>query len=280
MNVVVVTLLSTLLIQAGYFMWKLSAEGQPKIGHASGAKVALALLSDWRWVLGFVFTTLGWVLFVQASWLGDISLVQPLMSAGDVLLVMMAVVFLHERLGGREWVCIAATVAGAATLSAHAGVAGPPTFDVLRLLVIVAGAAAAALALLWYSRHSARSEVSLALLVGLSFGCGSTLTKALAARAELAARPVLSWGTVLDPVLLAVVAANVLGLVLLQAAFQRGRAAVIVPVQLAVANAVTVLTGVVVFGEQVTAWRAVGIVLIVAGTGALHVITSRPTAPG
>ena len=60
-------------------------------------------------------------------------------------------------------------------------------------------------------------------------------------------------------------AANVAGLVLLQAAFQRGRAAVI-PLQLAMANAITVAAGILIFNENVTALRALGIGLIIGGT--------------
>ena len=77
--------------------------------------------------------------------------------------------------------------------------------------------------------------------------------------------------TKIDPLLLAVVAANVAGLVLLQAAFQRGRAAVIVPLQLAMANAIAVVAGVMIFAEHVTAFRALGIALIIGGTVLLHV---------
>ncbi len=92
MTVVLTTLAATLLIQFGYFMWKLSADSaQPKIGGAPAWEVVRSLVSDWRWVSGFVATSMGWVLFVQATALGDISLVQPLMSAGDLLLVVMAV---------------------------------------------------------------------------------------------------------------------------------------------------------------------------------------------
>ena len=76
MSVVLVTLAATLLIQLGYFLWKLSATGQPKIGEASAWRVAHALVTDWRWMLGFAATNVGWLLFVQATALGDISLVQ------------------------------------------------------------------------------------------------------------------------------------------------------------------------------------------------------------
>ncbi|MBK9574205.1 MAG: hypothetical protein IPO43_16535 [Rhodoferax sp.] len=70
MTVVLITLAATLLIQLGYFLWKLSADGQPKIGGAPALQVMRAMVTDWRWMLGFAATSVGWVLFVQATALG------------------------------------------------------------------------------------------------------------------------------------------------------------------------------------------------------------------
>ena len=270
MTVVLITLAATLFIQLGYFLWKLSAEGQPKIGGEPVWTVVKALVTDWRWMLGFFATSLGWVLFVQATALGDISLVQPLMSAGDLLLVIMAVVFLKERLGRLEWAGVLMTVLGAVALAWNVEDSQVTSFDGQRLVVLLACVIAAGLALLFANRRSARPEVILALVVGLCFGAGSVLTKAMTVAYSGPGKTIMTWSILIDPLLLAVVLANVLGLVLLQAAFQRGRAAVIVPLQLAMANAVTVLAGVVIFAEHITPLRGLGILLIVGGTALLH----------
>ena len=270
MTVVLVTLAATLLIQLGYFLWKLSSEGQPKIGDAPTRVVALALLTDWRWVLGFLATSVGWVLFVQATALGDISLVQPLMSAGDLLLVILAVVFLKERMVRMEWAGVLLTVLGAVALALEAEDIHVASFNGIRLAVLLGVTVLAAGILLLVNRRSSRAEVLLALVVGLCFGAGSILTKALTAESTGPGQSVMSWAILLNPLLLAVVLANVAGLVLLQAAFQRGRASVIVPLQLAMANAITVLAGVLVFAEHITPLRAAGIVLIVVGTTLLQ----------
>jgi uncharacterized membrane protein len=124
--------------------------------------------------------------------------------------------------------------------------------------------------LLLANRQSKQPEVLLALVVGLCFGAGSILTKALTVDSAGPGESVMTWAVLLNPLLLAVVVANVAGLVLLQAAFQRGRAAVVVPLQLAMANAITVLAGVVVFAEHITLVRGSGIVLIVLGTTLLQ----------
>lgn len=275
MTVVLTTLCATLFIQLGYFLWKLSADGQPKIGGAPVMQVVRALLGDWRWVSGFVATSLGWVLFVQATALGDISLVQPLMSAGDLLLVLLAVVFLKERLVVVEWAGVLLTVLGAAALAWQAQASAQATFSAARLALLLGGAMTFGLLLLLASRTRGKAEVMLALVVGLCFGAGSVLTKALTVQSAGPDQSILTWAVVLNPLLLAVVAANVAGLVLLQAAFQRGRAAVIVPLQLALANALTVAVGVLVFGEHITLLRGGGIALIVIGTGLLQL---KPTS--
>jgi len=270
MLVVLTTLAATLLIQLGYFMWKISAEGQPQIGSAPARVVAKALVTDWRWMLGFASTSVGWVLFVQATALGDISLVQPLMSAGDLLLVVLAVVFLKERMARVEWAGVLLTVLGAVALAMEAEGSQVVAFDGMRLAVLLGVTLLLGAALLLANRRSRQPEVLLALVVGLCFGAGSILTKALTVASAGPGQSVMTWAVLLNPLLLAVVLANVAGLVLLQAAFQRGRAAVVVPLQLAMANAVTVLAGVVVFAEHITLLRGAGIVLIVVGTTLLQ----------
>lgn len=280
MSVVLVTLAATLLIQLGYFLWKLSATGQPKIGEASALRVAHALVTDWRWMLGFAATNVGWLLFVQATALGDISLVQPLMSAGDLLLVILAVVVLKERLVRVEWAGVVLTVLGAVALAREAQTSKVEGFSGAHLALLIGAAVLLAGFLLLANRRSRRPEVLLALVVGLCFGAGSVLTKALTAESSGPDQSVLSWAILFNPLLLAVVLANVLGLMLLQAAFQRGRASVIVPLQLAMANGITVLAGLMVFGEHITTLRAGGIVLIVGGTALLHLKpSSTPTDP-
>ena len=272
MSVVLTTLAATLLIQLGYFMWKLSADSaQPKIGGAPAWQVIRSLVADWRWMSGFVATSLGWVLFVQATALGDISLVQPLMSAGDLLLVVMAVVFLKERLGALEWSGVLLTVLGAVALAWEAEDSHVAAFGGTRLLVLLAALLVGGGVLLLANRKSHRPEILLALVVGMCFGAGSILTKALTVGYAGPGKTVMTWSILVDPLLLAVVVANVAGLVLLQAAFQRGRAAVIVPLQLAMANAITVVAGILIFAEHITPLRGLGIAVIIGGTVLLHV---------
>jgi uncharacterized membrane protein len=269
---------ATLCIQLGYFLWKLSADRLPRIGATPIATILRALAADGLWSTGLVATTAGWLLFIRATAVGEISVVQPLMSAGDVLLILLAVVFLHERLHAMEWIGVGLTVLGAAALAAGVGEAAPATVHGERLALLLCGVLVVALALLAAGRAAGRAEVTLGLVVGLAFGTGAVLTEAMTGLRTREGLPPLGWSMLLDPLLAAVIAANVAGLVLLQAAFQRGRAALIVPLQLAVANVLTVLAAVTAFDEAVTASRGLAIAVIVGGTVVLHLRTHAEPA--
>ncbi|MDP1898955.1 MAG: DMT family transporter [Rubrivivax sp.] len=271
MTAVPTALAATLCIQIGYFLWKLAADRIPRIGHVPAFTVMRAMVTEPLWLTGLVATIAGWLLFIQATAVGEISVVQPLMSAGDLLLVLLAVVFLRERLRLREWFGVTLVVLGAAALAVGAGDSGEAKIDGVRLVLLLGAVAVFALGLLASARRTGRAEVSLALVVGLAFGAGAVLTKAMTTQRAMAGLSPASWTLLLDPMLAAVVGANVVGLVLLQAAFQRGRASVIVPLQLAVASGVTVLAAVTAFDETVTPSRAMAIAAIVVGTAMLHV---------
>lgn len=274
MVVVLVTLAATLCLQLGYFLWKVSADHQPRIGHDPALKVMAALLGDPKWLAGLAFTVVGWLLFLRATGLGEISLVQPLMSTGDLVLVLLAVVFLGERLGRREWIGLAVTVLGAVGLAWQATTVPGTAAAGWRLAVFAAvtlGAAA-----LGATRLRARDggELPLALAVGLCFGTGAVLTEAWSSVAPD------GWRAALHPLLLGVVVANVAGLVLLQSAFQRGRAAIVVPVQLAVANVVAMVGGAWLFAEHLPASRVVSAGLVVLGAWQLQSGGTPAPAPG
>jgi uncharacterized membrane protein len=270
MLVVLITLAATLATQLGYFLWKVAADSLPRLGEVSLGTAIRGLLTNWKWVLGFLCTVAGWLFFIKATDLGEISIVQPLMSVGDLFLVLLAVVFLHERLTRSEWIGLALTVAGALALSLEARVSAPVSINWMRLAVLLILVIGAGAALLFFGLRSRRPEVPLAIAVGFGFGLGSVLTELMTAYITLHGGSLESTAFVLNPVLPFMMAANVAGLFLMQMAFQRGRAAVIVPVQLSVINGIVVLTGVLVFSEPLSLYRLFAIGLIVAGTAALH----------
>jgi len=273
MSVVLVTLAATLCMQVGYFLWKLSANRLALAPGTPARQVAHATFTDPRWLIGTVATTAGWVLFVQATALGEISLVQPLMSVGDLALVLLAVAFLGERLRPTEWAGVLLLVVGAAALSLGARTGDAQPTDVMALWTLLAGAALAAGLLIAVARRGQFAEAALAAAVGIAFGSGAILTEALTA-----GQASINVGLLAEPLLAGVVAANVGGLVLLHTAFRHGRAAVVVPLQLAVASLVSVVGGVLVFNEQVSVGRAAAVLVIVLASALLN-RRAEQTAP-
>lgn len=270
MIVVAVTLAATLAIQLGYFLWKLAADEIPPIGTTSGKAVVRRLLGNRKWMLGLVLTVIGWLLFVKAADLGEVSIVQPLMSVGDVFLVLLAVVFLGERLSRMEWLGLAITVVGAVWLASEAALVAPETIDWPRMAAFLLLAAAAGFAICVVAWRSERAEGALAVVVGIAFGTGAVLTELMTAYLRLQGQDLESVHFLLNPILPLMVLANVAGLVLLQVAFQRGRASVVVPIQLGIGNALVAVAGGLVFAESIGVSRLLGIGCIVGGTGLLH----------
>lgn len=277
MQVVLITLGATVCFQSGYFLWKLVADALPHIGKAPLTTVVAGFAGNWKWMLGLAATVLGWLLFVKATDLGEVSVVQPLMSVGDVFLVLLAVVFLHERLSRGEWLGLGITMTGAIALAFEAKVTAPSSIEWRRLVVFVIAVIAVGAYLLARSWHSRRSELALAIAAGVGFGVGAVLTKLMTTYITLNGLQLESSVFLLNPIVPFMVAANVAGLVLLQAAFQRGRAAVVVPVQLSVVNGIVVVSGYMIFSEAVTWSRLFAVFLVVLGTALLHVAAAAKT---
>ena len=76
-------------MQLGFFFWKLAADKLPKFNEVSVKTSIGSLLTNSKWLIGTAATTVGWVLFVKAMDLGDISVVQPIMSTGAVIIVLL-----------------------------------------------------------------------------------------------------------------------------------------------------------------------------------------------
>lgn len=271
MHVVLITLASTLCFQCGYFIWKQTADSLPQVGKAPLITIVAGFIGNWKWMSGLVATVLGWLLFIKATDLGEVSVVQPLMSVGDVFLVFLAVVFLHERLSRGEWIGLAITVAGATMLAFEARVTPPSGINWLMMAIFVSAVIALGAYLLARSWHSKRAELPLAIAAGMGFGMGAVLTKLMTTYITLNGLQLESSAFLLNPILPFMVIANVAGLVMLQIAFQRGRAAVIVPVQLSVVNGIVVVSGYLVFSETIAFSRLFAIALIIVGTACLHI---------
>lgn len=266
MKIILLTLLATSLIQLGYFLWKVVADDLPRLGEAKLFVALKAYFSNWKWTLGMALRVTGLILFIKATSIGDISLVQPLMSFGDIFFVILAFVFLHERLVKLEWIGLCITFIGTIGISFEAKILDPVAIDWFRVAVFFSVAIIVLMSFILLAKRNQKSEVFWGLAVGMSYGVGSVLIKLMTSSLVLSGQAVNFVNCIFNPLFPCIIVANIFGLVFLQMGFQNGRAAVIFPVHLSVVIGVAVLAGVLLFSETVSLYRLACILGIVIGT--------------
>jgi uncharacterized membrane protein len=201
------------------------------------------LVRNRRWLGATALGLAGWPLEIAALLLAPLTVVQPCLASGLILLLWLGAKRLGERPGQREWIAVAAIVLGVLGVAL---VAPERTTDHAD-----AGAIALALALVALpiaAPYAFRGSTVVGTLAVISAGCGYAWT-AIASKLltdELAA------GTLLVAVAWLATAAASEGLALLSemSALQRRPATHVAPVMFAVQVLVPVVLAPLIFGES------------------------------
>ena len=206
-------------------------------GAGDGARIDPGLLAKLlrrpRWVAGTALSGLGALLQIWALTLAPLTVVQPTLALGLVLLLVLSRTVLHERVGPRERLGVAAIVLGVAlvalTAAPEVGDAGDPLAVALLAALLalptllpfaLRGLADARLRVLAAAAGDALAAVGLKLvadaadrgswLVAVAFAAGAAAAGLLALTAEMSAvqrlaatrvAPVVLAGQVLVPAL-------------------------------------------------------------------------------
>jgi len=213
------------------------------------------LVRNRRWLGATALGLLGWPLEIVALLLAPLTVVQPCLAAGLILLLWLGVTRLDESPGAREGVAVAAIVVGVAGIAwaaperttEHAGAVG-----VALVLVLVAIPIAAPYALRYriYPRSGTgkvdSGALSAAMVVAAGFGYAWTAIASKLLTDELAT------GALLVAVVWLASAAASEGLALLSemSALQRRPATRVAPTMFAVQIVVPVLLAPLIFGEK------------------------------
>jgi uncharacterized membrane protein len=225
---------------------------------AQGAEVFGAIarwLVDPVWLGGLVLQIGGYLVYLFALSGAPVSLLAVTMQAGIALFVVVATVFMGERAQPQEWVGIIGIVGAILFLSLSLpGGATTSAIDPSRLVLLSVLAGAAAMLTFLGKRHDA-AGIAPALASGIAFGMGSLYAKALVD--VIAAEPTSEAGLLstlmTTPWTYLAVAANLIGLVLLQNSFHTARGIIAMPLSSACSNIVPILGGLVAFGEHLPA---------------------------
>jgi multidrug transporter EmrE-like cation transporter len=283
---IALSVVATSCYQVGTVMQKIGADRMPRLGLTlRQGEVYRAFFRSPMWLGGLAFMIAGWAFFLRAIANAPVSIVQPVLGFGLVLLALFSVVFLRERLRPVEWAGVALMVFGVVTLgiSGSAKTGAPAALSLPALLVVsvvLIGSLVAAVPL-------ARSNRGVPLPVILGFGAGVLIglaalyTKGLFLSRE-AGLAWLAWLVFLPLVLIA----NVGGLWVQQAGFQQGRALIVVAMNAVTNKVVTIAGGMATLGEllpddgTLATARVAGFVGVLAGTAVLARFGGEQVAAG
>ncbi len=288
---IVVAALATTSYNVGLIFEKRALARLPAIDARHAVTLMRTVLLDAAWLVGFAMMACGFGLQVVALTLAPVSVVQPVLGSGVVILVALSRLVLRERLGRLEFGCVAAVAVaiGAIALSASgsAGEVGQHA-NGLVIAAVAIPACAAALAIGASSLRKTASAgrhrqpavgVSYGLASGLLYGVATLALKALSGSAF--AHPTSVGGLVLavlgSPYPYLTVACSAVGLLIFQTGLQRCRVSIVGPVSNITGSVFFLVAGTWLFAERLPSSVA-GLTLRLGGilvAGAAVVVLSR-----
>jgi drug/metabolite transporter (DMT)-like permease len=256
---------ASLLYNTSIALQALEARGVPG-EHSLRPSLLGRLLRNRRWLGATALGLLGWPLEIAALLLAPLTVVQPCLASGLILLLWLGATKLGEAPGWREWTAVAAIIAGVAGVALaapdrttdHAGTAA-----IALALALVAIPIAAP-----YALRGRASALGLLPVISAGFGYAWTAIASKLLTDELAAGAVLiavAW-------LATAVVSEGLALLSEMSALQRRGATHVAPTMFAVQILVPVILAPLIFGESWGSTPLGGAVLVasmaiaVAGT--------------
>lgn len=162
--------------------------------HGLRLSLILRLLRRPRWLAGAGLNFLGWPLQTVALLLAPLTVVQPCLAAGLLLLLLLGAHHLHEPVGRREVASIAAIIVGVAVLTAASPQRSNSDAGQGTLTLVLGGLGALALVPYAISRVRRLSGLPVAVSGGLAFAWSGISTKLLADALNLGHWPgIIGW---------------------------------------------------------------------------------------
>ncbi len=240
---VATAVLAAILYNAGVAIQALEAREAPS-RHALRASLLAALAARPRWLVGTGLVTLGWGLHAVALLIAPLTLVQPTLGAGLVLLLVIGAYVLREQVGLREIGAVAAIVPGLAGIALTAPAHTPTQASAGAVGIALTALGGAAILPYLLSRLGRRPGFAVVVSSGIAYAWCGIATKMLADAVGSGA-----WGAAALWVLGTAAAAGV-GLVSEMTALQSRPATRVAPVVLVVDIVAAVAFAFVLVGER------------------------------
>jgi drug/metabolite transporter (DMT)-like permease len=247
-------------------------------GESLSFRLIVDLATEPMWLLGIGLAVCSYGLEALALSFGPLVLVQPLIVTELLFALPVSIRWAGSHMTRRDWLgtlFVGGSLSlGLASAAPGAGRAAAPVGQWAVALGTVAGLAALAVLAGRHERGTVARPSLYALAAALVLGCQAALLKATIPRFELGFVPAIeSWET------WAMAAAAIIGLLLVQSAYQSGPLAATMPVVDAVEPAVAIAFGVVLFHEHIrTGPYLVGVLLGMLGLLAgIWLLDTSPT---
>jgi drug/metabolite transporter (DMT)-like permease len=223
-------------------------------------RVIGSLMTSRAWLAGFALMLTGLACQTIALTFEPVSVVQPVLASGVVLVLVLSRLVLRERLQGGETWCVAAIavavvlLAMSATGAKDSHHASPGWMAAIMVPSAVVGLVFAAGALRARRRGTAVAGVWAGVGTGLLYGVAALAIKALSGilvRHETVANIVIA--VVTSPYLYVLGGSLAVAMLLFQAALQAGRASIVVPVSNVTGSVYFIIAGTWLFHEHLPA---------------------------
>ncbi len=246
---------------AGGVLQQRAASTRPE-SEALSFRLLVELAREPMWLLGIGFALVSYVLEALALSFGPLVLVQPLIVSELAFALPISVRWRGMKMGAREWLGATAIAMGLtiglASAAPRAGRTGAPVAEWIVALGVAGSLTVLVVAVGRRISGSARSSLY-ALAAGIVIGTQASLLKATITPSEHGLSQALeSW----EP--WATLGTAILGLLLVQSAYEAGPLATSMPALDATEPAVAIVLGIVLFHED----PRTGLALVGAGAGA------------
>ena len=220
-------------------------------------RVIASLMTSKAWLIGFALMLTGLACQTIALTFVPVSVVQPVLASGVVLVLVLSRLVLRERLKGGETWCVAAIavavvlLAMSATGAKDSHYASPGWMAAVMVPSAIAGLAFAVGALRKRRRGTTLAGVWAGVGTGLLYGVAALAIKALSGilvgHQTLAG---IAIGVLSSPYLYVLGGSLAVAMLLFQAALQAGRASIVVPVSNVTGSVYFIIAGTWLFHEH------------------------------
>ncbi len=265
---VVIALAAAALLNLAIYLEKRAVDKLPQVKmHMSWALIK-AFLSNKPWMTAQIVNVSGFALYTVALDMAPVSVVEPLIASGVVLLAYLAMKHLGEKPRRIDLFAMGLSGLGVALLgvSLAEGLPGDSLHDPLLIWVFAAVVIILAILVpLGLRGKKAREAAGLGVSVGLFFGIAAVFQRLLLMQLGH------NWWQ-FGVFLVACICSYIPAFVILQAALQRGMAVIVAPVYNGLMEFVPIVVGMVALNERfpssviLTVIRILAFALILAGT--------------